>query len=125
MHPPKKGQRVRSQFRRGSIIVSYHLKTMCGNFHACIMILQLMPFPVPRTSQVIQIIFSNRNKASNRVVDLADPHDSMINPTIIAEHRPPEVIISQAPQVQHRYLRSLQNNTVQHPKIFLNVNILF
>ena len=56
LHPPKKGQRVRSQFRRGSIIVSYHLKTMCGNFHACIMILQLMPFPVARTSQVLDLM---------------------------------------------------------------------
>ena len=51
------------------------------------------------------------------MVDLAYPHDSMINPTIIAEHRPPEVIISQAPQVQHRYdLRSLQNNEITVPQ---------
>ena len=39
--PPKKGRCFRSQFRRGSIIVPHHIKNICGNFHACIMILQL------------------------------------------------------------------------------------
>ena len=61
--------------------------------------------------------FSHRNRASNRVVDLAETHDSMIDPTIIAEHRPPEVITSQALQVHHRYdLRSLQNNDISVPQ---------
>ena len=68
-------------------------------------------------SRAVLAFFSNRNRASNRVVDLADPHDSMINPTIIAEHRPPEVITSQALQVHHRYdLRSLQNNDISVPQ---------
>ena len=51
------------------------------------------------------------------MVDLAETHDSMIDPTIIAEHRPPEVITSQALQVHHRYdLRSLQNNDISVPQ---------
>ena len=81
LHPPKKGQRVRSQFRRGSIIVSYHLKTMCGNFHACIMILQLMPFPVPRTSQVDSffMITQLRVHRSNTLIASLLSQDTSVN----------------------------------------------
>ena len=64
--PSEKGAYFRSQFRRGSIIVSYHLKTMCGNFHACIMILQLMPFPVARTSQVSNFIVTPHTDSPGR-----------------------------------------------------------